>query len=215
ITIRKFYRPSGSSTQLKGVVPDIVLPSINNELEVGEGSLENPLPWDVVPSAKYTKVNEVAPYTTELTKRSTARVTKSGDFRYLKETIARVAKSQDQKTISLNETTRRKEQDEEDARIEARQKALATRVLPKDTVYPLTLTTAMKPGLPKPLTAEQVKKGFLDGTDEAPLPTTEEKKKNKSRLPEPDVTLSEAENILADYIALSKGTASAPLAKKL
>jgi carboxyl-terminal processing protease len=214
LTIQKFYRASGASTQLKGVVPEVVLPSIFDALKIGEKDLNNPLPWDVVPSAKYTKVNAVAPFTSELTKRSNARVSADSDFRYLKETIARVAKAQDQKTISLNETIRRKEQDEEDARIAARQKALASRTAPKATVYPLTLASAMKPGLPKPLTAEQLKKGLLDTTDEEPVLSADEKKKNKSRLPEPDVTLAEAENILADYIALSKTAGTAPLAKQ-
>jgi carboxyl-terminal processing protease len=197
LTIQKFYRASGASTQLKGVVPEVILPSIFDALKVGEKDLENPLPWDVVPSAKYTKVNAVAPVASELTKRSAARVASNGDFRYLKGTIARVAKAQEQKTISLNEATRRKEQDEEDARIEARQKALAARPAPKVTVYPITLSTAMKPGLPKPLTPEQVKKGLLDGAEETAVLTAEEKKKNKSRLPEPDVTLTEAQNVLA------------------
>lgn len=215
LTIQKFYRASGASTQLKGVVPEVVLPSIFDALKVGEKDLDNPLPWDVVESAKYTKVNAVAPVASELTKRSAVRVATNGDFRYLKATIARVAKAQDQKTISLNEATRRKEQDEEDARIEARQKALATRPVQKATVYPLTLTSAMKQGLPKPLTPEQLKKGLLDGAaDEMPIPTAEDKKKNKTRLPEPDVTLTEAENVLADFIALSKGTPAAPLAKQ-
>jgi hypothetical protein len=141
-------------------------------------------------------------------------VASNGDFRYLKGTIARVAKAQEQKTISLNEATRRKEQDEEDARIEARQKALAARPAPKVTVYPITLSTAMKPGLPKPLTPEQVKKGLLDGAEETAVLTAEEKKKNKSRLPEPDVTLTEAQNVLADFIALSNRTAPTPLAKR-
>jgi carboxyl-terminal processing protease len=62
ITIRKFYRASGSSTQLKGVVPDIILPSLNNALEVGESSLDNPLPWDTITSATYDKMNRVSPY---------------------------------------------------------------------------------------------------------------------------------------------------------
>src|SRR5882724_9470632 len=55
ITIRKFYRASGASTQLKGVTPDVVLPSVNNHAEVGEASLENPLPWDTIASAPYEK----------------------------------------------------------------------------------------------------------------------------------------------------------------
>src|SRR5205807_7481098 len=53
ITIRKFYRASGSSTQLKGVVPDMVLPSVNDQLEVGESSLENPLAWATIATAVY------------------------------------------------------------------------------------------------------------------------------------------------------------------
>lgn len=215
LTIQKFYRASGASTQLKGVVPEVVLPSIFDALKVGEKDLENPLPWDEVDSARYTKVSDIAPVASELSKRSRSRIATNNDFRYLKETITRIAKAQDQKTISLNEATRRKEQDEEDARIAARQKALATRPAPKMTVYPLTLTSAMKPGLPKPLTAEQVKKGILDASaEDAPILTTEEKKKNKARLPEPDVTLTEATNVLTDYIALSKGGSSTPVAKK-
>ena len=55
ITIRKFYRVSGASTQLKGVVPDIILPDVwNYDDDIGETSLENPLPWDTVPSAIIT-----------------------------------------------------------------------------------------------------------------------------------------------------------------
>ncbi len=51
ITVRKFYRASGESTQLHGVVPDIVLPSVNNYADIGEASLDDPLKWDTVPSA--------------------------------------------------------------------------------------------------------------------------------------------------------------------
>src|SRR6185295_1818354 len=84
LTIRKFYRANGASTQLKGVVPDIVLPSINNHAEVGEASLDNPLPWDTVPSAKYQKMNWVQPVMAELKKRSDARLATDRDFTYLR-----------------------------------------------------------------------------------------------------------------------------------
>ena len=54
ITIRKFYRVSGASTQLKGVIPDIVLPSLRNYArDIGESALENPLPWDTIKAARY------------------------------------------------------------------------------------------------------------------------------------------------------------------
>src|SRR5207253_8935457 len=58
VTIRKFYRPSGSSTQLKGVVPDLVLPSLNNYAEVGEASLENPLSWDTIERSEERRVGK-------------------------------------------------------------------------------------------------------------------------------------------------------------
>ena len=58
ITIRKFYRVSGASTQLKGVVPDLVLPDVlNYSTQFGESSLENPLPWDTVSNVNYSKLN--------------------------------------------------------------------------------------------------------------------------------------------------------------
>src|SRR5208282_639852 len=62
ITISKFYRVSGASTQLKGVMPDIVLPSVwNYATNIGESALENPLPWDTIRGAQYQKLNLVEP----------------------------------------------------------------------------------------------------------------------------------------------------------
>ncbi len=55
LTIQKFYRVAGGSTQLQGVASDIVLPSLSDLPEFGEGALKNALPYDQVPKAKYTK----------------------------------------------------------------------------------------------------------------------------------------------------------------
>ncbi len=82
VTIRKFYRASGSSTQLKGVVPDIILPSVNNHAEVGEAAMPNAMPWDTVPTAKYEPVNTIPPVLPELRKRSETRVAKDKDYRF-------------------------------------------------------------------------------------------------------------------------------------
>jgi len=60
LTIKKFFRPSGVSTQLKGVIPDIVLPAVANESkDIGESALDNPLPCDTISSAKYDHFNLV------------------------------------------------------------------------------------------------------------------------------------------------------------
>ena len=49
-TVAKFYRPGSASTQHRGVVPDIVLPSVNNHMEIGESSLENALKAQHLPT---------------------------------------------------------------------------------------------------------------------------------------------------------------------
>src|SRR6185369_1224284 len=85
VTIKKFYRASGASTQLKGVTPDIVLPSIFNESkDIGETALDNPLPWDTIKSATYEHLNKVDPYVAELRRRSGERVAHEREFDYVR-----------------------------------------------------------------------------------------------------------------------------------
>ena len=64
MTVQKFYRVAGGSTQQKGVVPDIVLPSVLDALELGETTLPYYLPYDTVPAATYDNFNLAAPYLT-------------------------------------------------------------------------------------------------------------------------------------------------------
>ena len=61
-TVRKFYRPDGTSTQLKGVVSDIVIPSPTAMLKVGEAEMHDPLPWDSVSPAPHAELDRVAPW---------------------------------------------------------------------------------------------------------------------------------------------------------
>ncbi len=150
VTIRKFYRASGASTQLKGVTPDIILPSVNNHIEVGEASLENPLEWDTIPAASYDKVNRVQPYLPDLKTRSDQRIAGDRDFAWVREDIDRFKKLQADKSVSLNEATRRKEKAELDERTKARKKSLAARPEPPGKVYDITLKAAEEPGLPAP-----------------------------------------------------------------
>src|SRR5213076_2861788 len=153
VTIRKFYRASGSSTQLKGVIPDLVLPSVNNYAEVGEASLEYPLPWDEIPSARYEKLNLVQPALPELRKRSGERVATDRDFAYLQEDIETYKKYLADKTVSLNEEVRLKEMKENQEKIETRKQERKARHEPEEKVYELTLKQVDRPGLP-PLLAK-------------------------------------------------------------
>lgn len=81
VTTASFYRIAGGSTQLKGVVPDIILPSLYDALEIGEEYLPHALPWSQVRSAYYRPWTEsVRPAIPELQKNSALRITESPDF---------------------------------------------------------------------------------------------------------------------------------------
>jgi carboxyl-terminal processing protease len=75
VTTASFYRIAGGSTQLKGVTPDIVLPSLFDALEIGEEFLPNALPWSQVRSAYYRPYKKsVKPLLPELQTRSAVRM---------------------------------------------------------------------------------------------------------------------------------------------
>lgn len=222
LTIKKFYRASGASTQLKGVVPDVVLPSIFNESkDIGETALDNPLPWDTIESAKFDKLNLVAPYVMELRKRSEARLATDKEYSYIREDIEWFKKQQADKTLSLNENVRLKEKEELDARQKARDQERLARAEPVDKVYDLTLKQALLPGLPAPTvrtnaamlakmtgarapgtpaigtngTVAAAASPLFQRTDNSDEPADE-------KPAAPDASLEESEHILVDYLGL-------------
>ncbi len=110
MTIQKFYRPSGASTQLKGVTADIALPSLSDVADVGEAELQDPLPWDRVPSSDFTREDHVSPFLQDTPGTDPPRAwLHDQDFAYLREDIAQFKKNLATKTVSLNEAERRRE----------------------------------------------------------------------------------------------------------
>ncbi len=202
LTIRKFYRASGSSTQLRGVVPDIVLPSINNYAEVGETSLDHPLPWDTIDSTDYDKMNLIQPYLPELKKRSTQRVAEDPDFIWLKGEIERYKETINEKSVSMNEAQRLKEKREAVARAKAREKELKARPAPAYKVYDISLKQAQEPGLPEP------EKGTaaVNSVPHSAVPiSTSAEEDDEDSVPQVDITMDETRRILLDLISLTKG----------
>jgi carboxyl-terminal processing protease len=213
-TVRTFFRPTGISTQLRGVLPDIVLPSrLNYAKDIGESALENPLRTDPVQGARFEKLDLVQPYLSELLKRSSERVATNRDYDYVREDIELFRKQQADKTISLNEKERLKEQAEAEARQKAREKELRARPEPEEKVYEITLKEAALPGLPAPLqktnsaalkaraarealgtntvsVATAMPAGSVDEADGADKPAV------------PDAAMNEAKQILMDYLRL-------------
>ena len=113
ITIQQFYRPSGDSTQKRGVLADIVLPSISDHMDVGESDLDYAVEFDRVQSATYTPLNMARKeMVANLAERSKARRQKSEKFQKLERDVKNYIEQKERKSVSLNEEkffARRKE----------------------------------------------------------------------------------------------------------
>ncbi|HEY4246684.1 MAG TPA: carboxy terminal-processing peptidase [Lacunisphaera sp.] len=102
LTVQKFYLPNGSSTQMKGVIPDISLPSIDDYLPIGEASLPHALMWDEIKSTSFQGKTLAPTFLKPLLEASHTRQDSLAEFSYLKKNIDWFKERQEQKTISLN-----------------------------------------------------------------------------------------------------------------
>jgi len=102
VTTHSFYRVAGGSTQMKGVVPDIRIPSVLDVLDVGEEFLPHAMPWTVISMAHYSPVMDLSTIIPKLTLASEARRAKDARFAAQREVIERVKKHQTDTGIPLN-----------------------------------------------------------------------------------------------------------------
>ncbi|MDB4538080.1 carboxy terminal-processing peptidase, partial [Akkermansiaceae bacterium] len=157
LTIQKFYRVAGSSTQMEGVVPDIVLPSIRDALEVGEKYAKHALPHDTIKQAgDFRPFNRQNLFLSVLEERSEARVKSSKDFEYVIEDRERVIERVKKNTVSLNIEKRRAEIAENEVRRKARNAERLKRFEIQEkkdekefSIYRMTLDDIAKEKLPK------------------------------------------------------------------
>ncbi len=197
VTISKFYRPSGKSTQLEGVKADVVIPSLSDMPEIGESDLGNALPWDTINAAVYQKSDRVDPSLAAVRDRSSRRISADPDFIELKTDIERLRKMRDDKSVSLNEEKRRKEKDELKARTDAIQKARLTRNEKPPVAYEITLKNVAQPGLGEPVKPDEAKKSANADPDS-------EEDDDLAAATDEDIILDEAKMILIDYAGLSE-----------
>ncbi|RZO87747.1 MAG: tail-specific protease [Kiritimatiellaceae bacterium] len=101
LTTAGFYRINGGSTQLRGVEPDIVLPSLLDIMEVGEKELDHALPWDTIRPALYRKTDGYQNYLPQLTEQSQQRRAADPEFQVFLEQRARLEERYASKTVSL------------------------------------------------------------------------------------------------------------------
>lgn len=177
LTLAKFYRVSGQSTQHQGVLPDIDYPSIIDTKEIGESALPEAMPWDTIKAAIKPATDPFKPYIAELKSEHEVRSTKDAEFVFIRDKLALAQKLMEEKTVSLNEVDRRKQH----ADIEAKQLVMEN--------------IRRKAKGEEPL--KELKK-----EDEDAIAAEPDKTK-----PEDDAYLSETGRILLDYLKLNTAVA--------
>jgi len=207
LTIQKFYRVAGGSTQLRGVEPDVRIPSPFDHPEIGESAMKNPLPYDTVEAVRFEKL-EGSLFKTELRQRSAARVAVDPEFGYIMEDLAQVKKRLAENALSLNIDKRRAEIDDEKARKEKRTAERKARTLPEEKHFSLTLDSVTKPEL-QLVTNEKKKQDAASATTETSIddddddPSTDEDESGDGK--RVDAVGAEAINIVADLASLTRG----------
>ncbi|MEK7727896.1 MAG: carboxy terminal-processing peptidase, partial [candidate division KSB1 bacterium] len=114
LTVAKFYRIDGGTTQYRGVVPDIHLASVFEDRGFGESTEKNALPWDQIETSSFTRKGEVKKYLAQLTQRSQKRTALNLEFRYLNEDIQALKQESERKKVSLQEGVRKLERDKQE-----------------------------------------------------------------------------------------------------
>lgn len=177
LTLAKFYRVSGQSTQHQGVLPDIDYPSILDTKEIGESALPEAMPWDTIRPAIKPALDPFKPYLAQLKSEHELRSAKDAEFVFIRDKLALAQKLMTEKTVSLNEVERRAQHTD----IEAKQLVMEN--------------IRRKAKGEEPL--KELKK-----EDEDAIAAEPDKTK-----PEDDAYLSETGRILLDYLKLNTAVA--------
>ncbi len=106
ITVANYYRVSGGSTQLRGVMPDIVLPSVLEHLDLGEDKLPNAMPWTRIPPTDYSAVYNLQPFVPTLTSNLQARLAVDERYQRHLRTVEHVRDISQRTTVPLDYATR-------------------------------------------------------------------------------------------------------------
>ncbi|MCI0697241.1 carboxy terminal-processing peptidase [candidate division KSB1 bacterium] len=140
VTMAKFYRINGGTTQHRGVIPDIVFPSIYDETDFGESTEKHALSWDQIPPARYVPEDRVSKYLSALRLKSQKRTAGNAEFRYLAEDLAHLQRENAENAVSLQETVRKNEREQLEtqrlARVNERRKAKGLAPLKKGETIP-------------------------------------------------------------------------------
>lgn len=207
LTIQKFYRIKGGSTQLRGVTSDIILPSITDQPDLGESSLKNPLNYDEVPARDFTPENTATAVLPQLKEASETRIASNPEFSYLSEDNKRLHEMFEKNTVSLNKSERVAELDADKGRREARNIERKARTKSPFTAVEVTLDTVTAPTLPPVALDKPPKRPLAEELDEEGNPIVDDD------FVFVDPVRDEALFIMQDYIRLEKDASTTAQAK--
>ena len=198
ITIQKYYLPSGNSTQINGVKSDISIPSINMSLPVGESDLENALSNDKIAAVNFRKTEDQYSIENKTIKNlqnyAEERRKNSDSFSYLKQNIEFFTKRREQKSLSLNLSTRIDEKKRD--RLKSEQLSDELESLNENS-YPLK---TIKLDIVEDQLSQSRKARGVDDTTDA----------NEFEKPSDfDLSLNETLNIVKDYLKIKEPKSSA------
>ena len=197
LTVSKFYRVAGGTTQKQGVIPDLILPTPYDYMEIGEAMLPNCLEADHTEKLTYRRLNRVVEHVETLVKQSNARIKEDQDFAYILEDIETLKERLKDKSVSLSEPKRLAEKDEEKAKREKRKQERKSRDKIEESVFDLTIK----------MIKTNTKLGEEVENEEKPIrleedPEDGEETEEEEDLPKLDSHMRETLRILHDYIRI-------------
>jgi carboxyl-terminal processing protease len=184
LTIAQFFLPGGSSTQNKGVVPDIRFPVTVDASAFGESTYDNALPWTRIAAVPHTRYGNFGPLLPQLDALHKARVAQDKEFQWWSQDVAEFRAEQEKKYVSLNEAERRAERDRQAEKRKQRQ------------VERKRLGLALDP------LAEE---SMDDGLQANERNVAQDAAREKAAEQRPDPLLRESAAILADAVRLLNG----------
>jgi carboxyl-terminal processing protease len=195
LTIAQFFRVNGGSTQHRGVIPDIVFPTLDETEDYGERSLDNALPWTSIKPARYELAGDLTEILPAIDERSSERLKLDNEFRFLMEDIRSYRETRDETQVSLLESARREEMRQQE---DERKNRKAARDAWTKQDHPDSVVRV--DGEPEP---------------EAAVPEDEEDAEEiEAREQRGDILLDEAVRIVSDIISLSGERRTAQLTPK-
>ncbi|MGD8779578.1 MAG: carboxy terminal-processing peptidase [Ignavibacteria bacterium] len=138
LTIAKYYRVTGNSTQRMGVIPDVIFPTEINSSEYGESAQPTALEWDKINSAKFYKYGDISQIMHEVLNKHSFRIRRDPEFHYLMDEIEEYKERREKKSFSLKLDERKAEKEKLEERRkqreELRQKRLDIKIVNKEEV---------------------------------------------------------------------------------